>query len=375
MISFRIGNTLLALAGFLSITVYIAKLLMLDQIVSICFALSIACVLLFYIFKVLKKRSIKLSDIFLFSITGFTVFAPGLSLSFDYYKPAIIAICTAICIDVSPENYITKSTKQAILIFMVFAAVLTNWMYYFGGLSTKYYGSTFSVTLNFANPNETGMWLAFFSIILANGVIEQDTTFKKLILIASCASLFPILLRTQSRASLIAVLFYLCFRVLSFFVHIRKLPTWIVALIAFAPAIVYSFYMYLFIPNLDFFSEYLSFLVSEGKSLTSRVAIWEVFQSDFAQCALFGQYDIYRNAQMHNSFCTLSGMFGVPWVIIIFLKFVFAQKKFTSALPQVSLCSVWLIGCFETSFWGGVGGLYLMLMLLPVIGCPSQENM
>jgi hypothetical protein len=41
-------------------------------------------------------------------------------------------------------------------------------------------------------------------------------------------------------------------------------------------------------------------------------------------------------------------------------------QKNRSVYSALALCSIYVSGCFETSLFGGVSGLYLMFFLLPV---------
>lgn len=365
-----IGNNgvLVKIAATLGVIVYTATMMRLYSVVSLCFAFSIMCIAASYVVKLMNRKRIDIADLALFAVAILAVFKAGLQANFDYYKPAIIVVCTVICIDLCPDNDSDETGKKYIISLFVFATIATNIMYYLGGLRYEYFGRTDSVALNFSNPNETAMWLASIFIILANAISEEKTKFRKSVIVVCCISIIPILVPTESRACLIAVVFFVFFKILFKLTHVKKLPSWIIYLVTFAPIIVFFFYMYVVIPHLDLFTKWFFFMISDGKSLTSRLWIWGILKDDLIGCFVLGKYDVYFSEQMHNSLGTLYGRFGIFFVCIICNKFVKMLKRMDDVNAQLAMCAVWIIGCFEMAFFAGAGGLYLLILVLPLIG-------
>lgn len=371
MKSVNINDFLVKLSGVLGITAYLSKLFAISSVVSLCFAFSLACVFGWYLLQVMHKDRIKLNDLILLMIVFLSVSLSGYGINFEYLKPAIIVMCVIICIDICPYNQIDEKGKNFMIALFAAAAVITNAMYYLGGLRYQTFGATTSVSLNFTNPNETGMWLVFLILVLANGISEQKKKLIKVLLLGCAVSLLPILSHTEARACMLAIVFFLVMKVLLYFVDAPKMPGWMITLVALSPIIVYMLYMYVVLPNLETFTRWFSFMLSEGKSLTSRREIWSIIEADLLDCVLIGKYAFYHSEQMHNSLGTLYGRFGAVFVLIVCQKFIRAVKKLPNVTTQLSLCTIWVIGCFETAIFEGVGGLYLLVLVIPLIG---QDN-
>ena len=352
----------------IALAVVLAKMLQWESVVTLLFTISFVCVLLTYVLVILERQKIKAVDILMMAIMALSVTAAGLQTSFEYYKPAIIVFCTILCLDMSVFDLTDAIDRKKILYRFVVVALVTNILYYFGGLKEVYYGSTEYITLNFSNPNETGMWLACIIVVLINGAFEDVKRENKIIFLVCAASLIPILIRTYARSSMIAVTFFFIVRVVLLFKKIDKLPGWIINLFAVSPIIAYVAYMYIFIPNFNALSEWFAFLRGEGKELSSRFWIWSFIERDAWECLLLGKYDVYYTEQLHNALGTLFARFGLPFVIIVCRKFYRALKQYTDVVPQITMCFMWLIGCFETAFFAGAGGLYLLMLILPVFG-------
>lgn len=366
MIKSEKGKMIVTIAAGVGVAVYVGKLLQMSSFVSLLFAFSIACVITAYFMKVIRSGRIKVEDLLLVTIVVLSIASSGLSTDADYYKPAIIVLCTIICIDVCPDYCVDEKTKDRILIWFVGAALITNVLYYFGGLRAAYFKRTNAIALNFSNPNETAMWLTFLFIILFNGALTQKKRIYKLFVLICSGSLIPILYRTESRACLFAIVFFAVGELGLHFLRKKSLPNWVIWIVALSPAIVYFAYMYIFIPYYSKFVGLLSFLISEGKPLTSRRTIWGIVEQDFWKCLLLGKYSVYFSEQMHNSLATLYCRFGLIFTVIVCKKFIKAVKRIKSKRTQLAMLTVWMIGCFEASIFVGVSGLYVLVLVLPM---------
>ena len=125
--------------------------------------------------------------------------------------------------------------------------------------------------------------------------------------------------------------------------------------------------MYLFLPLYDTLGSWFAFFAGGGKSLTSRVRIWTEIETNLLPSALLGQYDLFFESQMHNALGTLLLQFGALFTAIVCQKFYGAVKKLDSAVAQLPLCAAWIVGCFETAFFTGMAGVYLLILVLPLI--------
>ena len=141
---------------------------------------------------------------------------------------------------------------------------------------------------------------------------------------------------------------------------------WFIFGIMMTPVLVYVGYMYVFIPNYDHFSKLLLFLQTEGKPLDGRTEIWSDLEMSQIKFVLFGNYTAYHTEQLHNSMLTLWCRFGVFYVFVVCKKFFKVLKKTQTAGMQIALSTVWLTGCFETSIFVGIAGMYMLVLLLPI---------
>jgi len=374
MIRIGSGTYIVKIAAIVAVSVYILQMLEMGSVVSVLFAFSIICVAVSYVLKCIQVRRVKVADLAMFAIVVLAIVKAGIGFEFDYYKPAIIVLCCVLCIDLCPDMKITGNDRKLITNSFIAAAVITNYLYYFAGLRHKTFGSTKYISLNMSNPNETGMWLSFIIIILVGACFAEKTK-KKYILGICGLSLIPILIATGSRSNLIAVFVFVSAMVLNRIRKLKAMPKWFIWMVALAPALLFFFYMEIFIPNLDFFQKIFAFITAEGKNLTSRVGIWSIVEKDLAECFFLGKYEYYFSEQMHNSLATLYGRFGVFFVAIIYKKFALAIMKIGEVTAQWAMTAVWLVGCFETSFLGGMAGIYMLILVLPRMTSSASNDM
>lgn len=360
-------------AAFIGLGVFVAQMLKMDAIVSMLFACSFVCVVINYLEFISARNRMRLDDIMLLLITLVSVILSDWQLGFDYIKPAIIVLCSVLCIDQCAEIETNEKTCNHIRFFLILVCVITNVLYY-GGLRYVYHGSTSLVSLNLHNPNETAIWLTFFIVLLCDSALMENRTMIKLLLLACMFSLLPILYRTQSRNCLFVVLFFFVGKLFLTFLKVRKLPKWFIFLITMAPILVYMGYMYIFIPYYDRLSELFSFLASEGKPLTARNTIWSNLEMSRIKHIFLGNYAVYHTEQLHNSMLTLYSRFGIFFVVIVCRKIYKTLSRMPNAGMQLALSAIWLTGCFETSIFAGVSGMYMLVLLLPIFHQPEMHK-
>lgn len=359
-------NNIVKQAAFFGFGSYLCTLLKIKMVASILFACSLLSVAANYLFFISKRKRIKLEDIVLALSVSISVILSKWQLNFDYFKQVIIVCCTVLCIDFCAEESVDESTRKMVATVIVLTTMITVWQYYFFGLRYSFFNSTASVALNFSNPNETAMWLVFLIILLCDATLLQKNFVVKTLLIVLLVAMLPILIGTESRNGWFAIAFFFMGKIFMAFSKIKKLPGWVLMVITLAPLLVYLGYMYIFLPNYDRLYDWFSFLVSEGKPLTSRSEIWSDLEIRNWKHILFGNYDVYHREQMHNSALTLLCQFGVFNMFVINWKFYRVLRKISDADAQLALGSVWLTGCFEASIFVGIAGMYMLILLLPV---------
>ena len=301
----------------------------------------------------------------------------GFVLNFELYKQAIIVMCCVLCIDDSRETKFSIKEFRAIEYCFLGAASFAIFMFYAVGLRYVYFKDTYSVAMNFSNPNALSLWLSAFFIGISICFFIESRKIFKILLLASAVLLVPIINATESRNSLISCILVIATLVLinirSKKRRFRKMPSWIIFLLTALPAIIFFVYMYVVIPNIDFFEDVFSFLIGHGKSLRSRAHVWQIVDDNLLSCLFFGKYNSFYASQMHNSLMTLYCMFGAPATYLISAIFYNSVKR-KNVYSQIALIGIWSTGCFEASIFVGVAGIYLMLQILPAIGDAVQNS-
>ncbi len=292
----------------------------------------------------------------------------------DYYTHVLITLCIFICIEVSADVKISLDTFKKIAGMFFITSVILLIAYYLGPLKTTYFDYNIgSVSLNFKNPNAAGLWLTCIFILVVYSSF-LFTKFKRVLFIGVALGILPIVLATQSRNSFLACVLFVVGLIVTKTFNIKKVPNWILGIITTLPLIVFVFYMFVIIENIDFWENIFS-LESINKGLGTRRSVWQNVIDDFWHCFFFGDYYKYYDSQMHNSLLTVFCRFGAPVTLLACISIYRALKNLqenSSFYAALSLSAIFFTGCFEASVFVGIAGMYLMLLLIPA--CASIEN-
>lgn len=339
--------------------------------VNILYIITLLMVLFCYVLSGYASRVIVLMTLFIF----FAAFVNGFIYNnMDYYTHVLITLCIFICIEVSAYAKISVKTFKKIANLFLITSIILLVAYYFGPLKSTYFDYGIgSVSLNFPNPNAAGLWVSCIFIM----VMYSSFLFKKqmrVLYMAVALGLLPIVLATQSRNSFLACIFFVVGLIAVRLFNIKKVPRWVMFFLATLPLIVFVFYMFVVVANMDFW-EALFQIDSINKGLGTRQGIWQRVLNDFGDCFLFGNYYKYFNSQMHNSLLTIFCRFGAPVTVLacvsMYRTLVKLQER-SSFYAALSLGAIFFTGCFEASVFVGIAGLYLLLLLIPA--CASVEN-
>ncbi len=292
----------------------------------------------------------------------------------DYYTHILISLCMYMCLDVSAHIKLKVSTFKRISNLFFITTVILLAAYYFGPLKTTYFNYEIgSVSLNFANPNAAGIWLTCIFILLVYSSF-LFRRIRKIMYLGAAIGILPIILATQSRNSFLAALLFIIGIIATKLFRIKRVPNFILLILAVLPLIVFFFYMFVIVENLDFWANLFSISGIE-KGLGTRVRVWQNVIDDFGHCFLVGDYYKYYNSQMHNSLLTIFCRFGAACTVLSCVSIYNSLKKLqdsSSFFAALSLSAIFFTGCFETSIFIGIAGLYLMVLLIPA--CASVEN-
>lgn len=291
----------------------------------------------------------------------------------DYYTHLLITLCIFMCIDVSSLLKISVKTFKTISDMFFVTTIILLVLYYLGPLKNTYFGLQNAICLNFNNPNAAGLWLTCFFILLLYSCFLYKSTKRTMYFVAAIA-LLPIILATQSRNSFFACIFFVVALLIKKIFTIKKIPNWILVTISILPIIVFLFYMYVVVDNIEFWEGLLS-VNGMDKGVGSRQSVWQGVIDNFSECFLFGNYYKYYDSQQHNSMLTIFCRFGLPVTILACVSIYRALKNVqqnSSYYATISLSAIFFTGCFEASVFVGIAGMYLMLLIIPA--CASVEK-
>lgn len=292
----------------------------------------------------------------------------------DFYTHILITICIFLCIEVSANVKISVRTFKQISGMFFITTVILLVAYYLGPLKNTYFVDNIdSICLNLPNPNAAGLWLTCIFILVIYSSF-QFKGYKRILYTLAAIGLLPIVFATQSRNSFLACILFVVGLVAARIFKIKKMPRWVLAVIAVLPLIVFAVYMYVIVPNMEFWEEIFR-ISSIDKDIDTRKTMWQRVINNFGSCFLFGNYYRYYNSQLHNSLLTIFCRFGAPVTAMTCVSTYRALKNLqekSSFYATLSLSAIFFTGCFEASVFVGIAGMYLMLLLVPA--CASVEN-
>lgn len=295
----------------------------------------------------------------------------GAAITFSYFKKYIMFSCTVLFFAVARkfsvgerEFRFVKVLYSVVILFWSFMYVFqTNKMYMFNGFVTKY------LTFGFTNPNFTALVLcciAIFLLICATG--SQKIILKIFYLLLAVVAVYFIFC-TKARNALLALVLY----ALLFVFTARKkrqirMPDWFLFVWTALPIIFAGVYL-LFIDYIEKLGLF-SFLVEEGKELSSRVRIWKQAFEAFSDSPIFGAYYQISEgsgvSQLHNTHVDILASYGVVVLVLvcIFLYNLFREMRdgADTRLKMVALIgfmSALMMGIGEATLFSGGLAIYL----------------
>jgi len=253
-----------------------------------------------------------------------------------------------------------EETAKKILIFNIAIALLYPWCDRFLPQTYSDAGKTF----NFFNPNLAGMWILQSVLYLTVAFFSFKSKLLKAVIAVVFVLDFGLLQETNARNCTIAVFLFaaVCLWV---FIKIKpRFPKWIIAAVNILP--IAFLFVYLKFIDLVIKRGWFNFLISEGKSLASRVEIWERNLNKIKDCWLIGSY--YTAAgNTHNAHLVILGSFGViTLVLTIYFMYKLCCILNESCRTKKSLyClaaffAVIFMGIGEGALFSGAMGLYIM---------------
>lgn len=292
------------------------------------------------------------------------------SLSFDYLKKLFMfsAFVLTMHYACSDGDSLDKKSITLIKLIPLFGAIELIIAFFFLGDTETLAGA---ITLGFSNPNFAGMWLFHYIlyaiILLLDSKEHKHKWWMRILLISVIGLLSWLLYFTEARSCFTALAAFVLLLVLGYF-NIR-IPPWTCILIAAFPLIFAIFYLNYV--NSDWVRNTFSFMVSTGKSLTSRVWIWNRAFEFFFKHPITGDYYGISggsgHSQLHNTHIDILCSYGIiPLALFIalltrtlrlMLKKVESFKQYAAF---VAFCSIIIMGSFEAAVVSGAMGMNLL---------------
>lgn len=358
------------------------------SIISLLFALSFIATFVFVFLKILEYNRVNVS-IVLAVLCVINVTLNGLQengrMNFDYYKKVIMFCCFVFLVYYSIQEHdaVPDYLLKIIEVLPVIAGTFLVFSYYYMG-NTAIVAQ--GITLGFTNPNFTGMWLLHFFLYGALFVLKafRGGSKLRLLYIPVLLVIYNLIPETGARSCQIGALAFFAFILLK--PLMTRSPGFFAAIIAVFPLVFAIFYL-AFVDQ-EWFQNMFSFMVSEGKNLTSRVRVWTRALNGLAKHPIFGNYSGLSygtgQSQMHNTHVDVLASYGIfPFVLfikILYDRLVRSCRKTTSIYQTAAFgafCAVIVSGSFEAAMVSGAMGLNLLtvgLLLLAQNDLPKENE-
>lgn len=290
--------------------------------------------------------------------------------SFQYMKKWMMFCTTLLYFCVMSKIEIDKKTLSLLkIIYMVIGALLvflfftqTSRMYMINGRISTY------LTFGFSNPNLTALFLGcmimFFALV---GSYEKKVLWKICCFMFAAVEIFFVS-ETESRNVLLALVVFFTVIILrkTGFVTKLRMGKAVSVIVVLFPLIFVIVYM--LVIDLDGINELFSFMVGEGKQLSSRVKIWKPALDAFRQSPLFGAYfqisDGTGESQMHNSHLDVLVSYGVV-AFAVFCYYIYSimqrikNRENYDQIAFIAFICTFLLGIGEAAMFSGGLGIYL----------------
>ena len=293
---------------------------------------------------------------------------------FDYYKKAIMYSTTIVWMVYCVNQSLSKNT--VILVLIINIAINILYLVFFRRGFSMYEGELL-LTLNFPNPNQTGMFLLnsilYICIPIVSGMdlLGKRTQYWVVIglLIPLLISVSNLLIMTGTRSSFMSLAL---FAFLVFIDYVSnghfKLKKWMAFIVSIMP-FVFVFIYLSYVGDLS--SDISMGIENAGKSNTTRVPIWKPIVDNFAHYFIIGDYYGISNgtgmSQLHNTHLDVYASYGIIplilYVRLLYMIIVQSIRKSCCRFQRVSLYAFisCMVSCiFEASLVAGSAGMFLL---------------
>lgn len=290
------------------------------------------------------------------------VVSSAYSLSFEFLKKWIMFVSTISFMYWVMISDVNETMIKSVLACGVVLGIMFMIAYAMGkdGSDDSMYAG--ALTFNIENPNTAGVFL--LNVFLAIYIARDFTVNKplKMIYLALCALTVYFMWKTQARSCMIAVVFFFVMMFLSGKKYHPSVTFWVVLF----PLIFACLYMLLVKSD---FAKHFDFLVSEGKTLTSRVGMWQTAFDSIKEHFVFGEYfnSSIGFTQKHNIHLDTLSSYGI-FTFLFYLAFlnkvlndVGRKVKHKYQMTGIiAFYAVLISSTFEAGLFTGSKGMYAL---------------
>lgn len=372
----KIELTLLRTDYLLGAAVVIFQLLNLQNMVSMFFYGTFIVTLLLWICTM--EKEIDRIDFLAMSILALAFInvaingiLAGASFTFQYMKKYIMFCSTIAFFSAARKSPFRQKDFRwfeylylgicAFFILMYYTQ--SRQMHLLNGSYTRY------LVFRFTNPNLTALFLSCIMMFLAVAGVCEKSKIRKSILFLTAVFCAVFVFQTESRNAIIVLFIFIC--LFGIFL-LRKKPLIIgrfVSLITAIFPLAFAELYLLYIQKLKT-APFLSFIISEGKNIDSRVTIWKKAMQAFETSPVIGAYYQISNGtgsfQMHNTHLDILTSYGIV-VLVLVCIFLYkllrkmqeaGQSKMQSISTIAFMCAL-LLGMGEAALFSGGLAVYL----------------
>lgn len=301
--------------------------------------------------------------LFFLVIFGVVSILPG-SLNFGYIKKFLIYVTTLFSYYISFKLRPADRTVK----YLLYSNVLVSITYIIRSQARGAYQNKL-LYLFFSNPNLTGMWLCMSMMLLAITVFFVHRKMIKLALLAMAAQLGYLCMQTEARNIWLALVLACVLGALCISSRTVKYKKFFIFLVDLFPLLFAWIYM-LILKYGVLVAQLTSLLVSKGKPLTSRFAIWTEAFEHIKKYPIFGAYSVVGNGsgsfQLHNTHIDVWAAYGTVG-LVLFLVYVYrimreANARSASKGSMIALTGfmcMTLMGNAEASLYSTGMGMYI----------------
>lgn len=378
----NVENFIIRLLYMVAAGIVITQALGLKSLASLLFTGTFLLVLMLW-FAVSQKRITKLNVmaiiIVVVAITNVLLNAlfTGTILSFSYMKKVIMFSSTILFFVAASEADVHISNRVFINRMVNFVSCFLIIMYYLQSSSMHlFYGQvTNYLTFRFTNPNLTAMFLISMLFCKIINMLQEKRKAVRFLDFIIAAFLFKFMMETKSRNCMLVFAIFIMqmivyYRMPKIKIFSKKIYAKIMAVWPLIFAIVY-----MLVVQIPVISQIFSFMISEGKGITSRYRLWSSAFKFVYNSPIIGAYSQISmgtgESHMHNSHMEVMASYGVLVLIIVcvFLYTVIWNKIRSNSsagnmLYNISFASVLLVGMGEAALFSGGIGVYLFVGML-----------